>query len=123
MPETVPHGIGLPPMSSPSAVSEAVVRRRAVAGLAAPSGYLQWTWAAVGAVAVLDVIWCAYADMRIYGAGKLALTVACLLALSAIYRRRSRGLADSAQIAALWIAFTACCCVLSYLCATSMQPL
>lgn len=51
--------------------------------------------------------------------------IACLglLALSAVYRGRSGCVAEMAETAALWIAFSAAGCVLTYLCASDSRPL
>ena len=49
--------------------------------------------------------------------------IGALLALSAAYRRRNRGIANMAEACALWCAFTATAAVLSYLAASCAFPL
>ncbi len=72
---------------------------------------------------VVDVYWCARAGMVIQ-VGSLAVAAEIgLMALSVVYRRRSRSLADITGTAALWAASASSCVVLSYLCASCLQPL
>ena len=80
-------------------------------------------WALVGALLVIDVPWAALIGLSIGGIWKAMATVGGLLALSAAYRRRSRGISLMAEHAALWIAFTATGLVLTYLCAACAFPL
>lgn len=90
---------------------------------AARFDHVQWTWTIVGALAAIDVAWCAHAGLTIRRIGPAVAASAALWALSMIYRQRCRPLSDTAEIAALWIAFPACSGILSYLCATAAQPL
>ena len=71
----------------------------------------------------VDLTWCACAGLTINRVAPAVAASAGLITLSMIYRQRSRRLADTAEIAALWIAFPTCSFVLSYLCATVAQPL
>jgi Flp pilus assembly pilin Flp len=95
----------------------------AVWNVPVPRGYIQWAWTIAGVLIALDVAWCAEAGLTIRSAGLSAAATAVLLALSVAYRHRIRCLAEIAGVAATWFALTACIVVLSYLCATSRQPL
>ena len=77
----------------------------------------------IGGLLATDLLWGARIGLSIGGWWKSAIATGFLLVLSSIYRSRSRGIADSAESAALWIAFTAAGCVLTYLCATCAMPL
>src|SRR6516165_9830649 len=95
----------------------------AVLNAPVPRGYIQWIWTIVGALFALDVAWCVQAGLTVRSIGLASAGAATLLALSVVYRHRIRRLAEIAGVAAPWFALTACTAVLSYLCATSWQPL
>src|SRR5580692_2880774 len=80
-------------------------------------------WGMVGGFLVIDLIWGARAGLSIGGWGFGVGVIGPLLAISAAYRRRSARLAVMAETGALWLAFTATGCVLTYLAATVVWPL
>lgn len=80
-------------------------------------------WGLVGAVVAIDVLWGVRIGLSIRGTWTIAAAAGLLLALSEGYRRRSRAIANMAEEAALWVAFSAAACVLTYLCATCALPL
>ena len=66
---------------------------------------------------IFDVVWSARVGLSIGGWGITIGVVGGLLALSAVYRRRSSSIADMAEAGAVWVAFTATGAVLTYLAA------
>lgn len=80
-------------------------------------------YAAVGGLFVVDLLWSARIGLSIGGWLRSVVAILVLLALSVGYRRRNGRIADMAESAALWIAFTAAGCVLTYLGATCALPL
>lgn len=80
-------------------------------------------WLMVGALALTDLLWSMCVHLSIGGWGMAALAVAVLAALAALYRSRSPVIADTAEMAALWVAFSAAGCVLTYLGTTPAAPL
>lgn len=82
-----------------------------------------FAWALVGSLLVTDVLWCLLRGLSVSGVWIVAGCTCILLAVSAVYRRRSRCIMDWTEGMALWIAFSAAGCVFSYLCATCAMPL
>jgi hypothetical protein len=80
-------------------------------------------WAMLVALFILDVVWSARVGLSIGGWGITIGVVGSLLALSAVYRRRSNSIADMAEAGAVWVAFTATGAVLTYLAAIVAWPL
>ena len=80
-------------------------------------------WATVAGIIALDCAWGAQAGLAIHGVPPPALACLGLLVLSALYRHRNPCIAASAEAAALWVAFTAAACVLTYLSASFARPL
>jgi hypothetical protein len=80
-------------------------------------------WSVTAGLAGLDIVWANHIGMSVHGATRPVLTTVALLVLAAAYRHRCRPLADSVEAAALWMAFTAVGCVLTYLCAAAARPL
>lgn len=80
-------------------------------------------WSVTAGLAGLDIVWANHIGMSVHGTTRSVLTTVALLVLAAAYRHRCRPLADSIEAAALWMAFTAVGCVLTYLCAASARPL
>jgi hypothetical protein len=80
-------------------------------------------WAMLVALFITDVVWSARVGLSIGGWGITIGVVGSLLALSAVYRRRSSSIADMAEAAAVWVAFTATGAVLTYLAAIVAWPL
>src|SRR5271170_7301261 len=80
-------------------------------------------WAIVGSFLAIDLIWGTHVGLSIGGWGVGTGLIGLLLAISAAYRRRSARLATMAETGALWLAFTATGCVLTYLAATIVWPL
>lgn len=80
-------------------------------------------WTIIAGIIALDWVWSAQADLAIHGIAMPALACLGLLSLSAAYRRRSSSIAASTEAAALWVAFTAAACALTYLCASIARPL
>jgi hypothetical protein len=79
--------------------------------------------AMVGGLVVTTLLWSARIGLSIGGWQRPVAAVCGLLALSVLYRRRSRTILHMIEGTALWIAFTAAGCVLTYLCATWARPL
>ncbi|QXQ06255.1 phosphatase PAP2 family protein [Sphingosinicellaceae bacterium] len=80
-------------------------------------------YALVGLVLAIDLVVSVYLGLSI-GHWWLPIPLSgSLLILSAAYRRRSPGIAQTAELGALWIAFIATSCILSYLSATLAFPL
>ena len=77
----------------------------------------------LGVLAAVDVVWSVSIGLAINGAWRTAALVGGLLAVSVALRWFSRRLADIVENVALWIAFTAAGCVMTYLCATAAMPL
>ena len=80
-------------------------------------------WAMLVTLFILDVVWSARVGLSIGGWGITIGVVGSLLALSAVYRRRSNSIADMAEAGAVWVAFTATGAVLTYLAAIVARPL
>jgi hypothetical protein len=80
-------------------------------------------WATVAGAACLDILWASRVGLTIHGVAQPLIATVALLALAATYRRRCRRLSDASEAAALWIAFTPVCCILTYLCAAVARPL
>jgi hypothetical protein len=80
-------------------------------------------WALIAGLAGLDFLWARFIGLTVHGTLEAVVTTVGLLALSAVYRQRCRRIADTAEAAALWMAFTAIGCVLTYLCAAEGRPL
>jgi hypothetical protein len=92
-------------------------------------------WALMSGFFVADLLWSAHIGLSVDGWWGTIGTVCVLLLLSVgartcsqrfadgLGRRCSRSFADMAEVTALWSAFTAVGCVLTYLCATLAQPL
>ena len=80
-------------------------------------------WSLIGAMLVIDLIWAPSVGLSIGGWWQTIAAVGVLLLVAGRYRHRSRTLVDMASSAALWIAFSATGCVLTYLGATCAMPL
>ena len=80
-------------------------------------------WAMLVTLFVADVVWSARVGLSIGGWEITIGVVGGLLALSAVYRRRSSTIADMAEAGAGWVAFTATGAVLTYLAAIVAWPL
>jgi hypothetical protein len=80
-------------------------------------------WAAVAGFLATDILWCARIGMSVDGWWTAVGAICITLVLAIGYRRRSPAIADTAEGASLWIAFTATGCVLTYLFATWALPL
>jgi hypothetical protein len=79
-------------------------------------------WTLVIGLIVIDVFWSVLIGLSVSGLWKAVNAVCGLLALSISYRRRSRGITEIAESAALWISFTAAGCLLTYLFAACALP-
>ena len=80
-------------------------------------------WVLIGILGAVDLLWSLIAELSIGSIERPIAAIIGLLFLSATYRRRSSVIADTAEAAALWVAFTLAGCVLTYLCATAAWPL
>src|SRR5262249_23601613 len=90
-----------------------------------PIAIFQWplAWAMICLLLAVDFVWASQVGLTIGGGAITAGLIGALLALSAVYRRRSRGIANMAEAWALWFAFTPAVAVLSYLAASWALPL
>lgn len=80
-------------------------------------------WAVVGTLVLADLLLGVCVQLSIGGLGLAVFAVAMLAALAGLYRRRSPAIADMAEMAGLWVAFSAAGCVLTYLGAMPAAPL
>jgi PAP2 superfamily len=80
-------------------------------------------WALIAMLAAVDLPWSLIVGLSISGIERPIVVMVGLLSLRAAYRQRSCMLADTAEAAALWTAFTLAGCILTYLCATVAWPL
>jgi hypothetical protein len=89
-----------------------------------PVAIFQWplVWAMISLLLAVDFVWASQVGLTI-GIEIGVSWIGASLALSAAYRRRIRGIANMAEASALWAAFTATLCVLSYLAASCAFPL
>jgi hypothetical protein len=71
----------------------------------------------------VDFVWASQVGLTIGGGVMLACWIGPVLALSAAFRRRNRGIANMAEACALWFAFTPAVAVMSYLAASCAFPL
>jgi membrane-associated phospholipid phosphatase len=90
-----------------------------------PVAIFQWpsAWAMICLVIAVDFVWASQVELTIGGGEIIAAEIGALLALSAAFRRRNRGIANMAEAWALWFAFTPAIAVLSYLAASCASPL
>ncbi len=113
------------PSHSPAALAverpNAGERRGRTSWLAAPSQ--TWAWSAVLTLLLVDLLWSWCIGLSIGGWTRPFGGAAVLSIFAALYRRRSRALADMAETAALWVVFTAAACTFTYLGATAGFPL
>jgi hypothetical protein len=87
-------------------------------------GLFQWplAWAMICLLLAVDFVWAS--QLRLTIGGQIpAGVIGAMLALSAVYRRRSRPIADMAAATALWGALMSTGVVLSYLAASCALPL
>ena len=84
----------------------------------------QWpsVWAMVCVLLAVDFVWASHVRLTVGGAIPAGV-IGALLALSAVYRRRSRAIADMAAATAAWGALMSTGVVLSYLAASCALPL
>jgi PAP2 superfamily len=80
-------------------------------------------WVIPGILLVIDVAWGSQVGLLVGGIGLSAGAIIVLLAMSVIYRHRSRALADMAAATASWGALTSTGVVLNYLAASCALPL
>src|SRR5262245_61551486 len=82
-----------------------------------PVAIFQWplAWAMVCLLLAVDFVWASQVGLTIGGREILVGVIGALLALSAIYRRRSRAIADMATAGASWGALMSTGVVLTYL--------
>jgi hypothetical protein len=92
---------------------------------ARPVAIFQWPlpWAMICLLLAVDFVWASHVGLTIGGGEVQACGIGVLLALSAAFRRRNRGLANMAEAWALWFAFTPAVIALSYLAASCAFPL
>jgi hypothetical protein len=83
----------------------------------------QLTWVIPGILLVIDVAWGSQVGLSVGGMELSAGAIIVLLALSVIYRLRSRAIADMAAATASWVALMSTGVVLSYLAASCALPL
>jgi hypothetical protein len=90
-----------------------------------PVAIFQWplAWAMICLLLAVDCVWASQVGLTIGGGEIDAAWIGASLALSIAYHRRNRGIANMAEALALWSAFTATVCVLSYLAASCAFPL
>ena len=90
-----------------------------------PVAIFQWplAWAMICLLLAVDFVWASQVGLTIGGGEIKACWIGALLALSAAFRRRNRGIANMAEACALWFAFTAAVAVLTYLAASCAFPL
>jgi hypothetical protein len=90
-----------------------------------PIPIFRWplVWALVCLQLAVALVWASQVGLTIGGWEICAGAICALLALSAAYRLRIRGIANLAEASALWIAFVATTGVLSYLAASCAFPL
>lgn len=80
-------------------------------------------WGICAILILVDQAWGGWIGLSIAGWGRCLLAVAGLVLLAALYRHRSVQIAAMAELAALWIGFSAAAAMLTYLCATPPRPL
>jgi hypothetical protein len=90
-----------------------------------PLTIFQWplAWAMISLLLAVDFVWASQVGLTIRGGGIITGMIGVLLALSAAYRRRNRGIANMAEAGALSCAFVPTTCVLTYLAASCAFPL
>ena len=92
-------------------------------GRTAPTLFWPEVWLAITALFALDLTWGAWIGFSVGDLARVLGAVAMLLGLTVAYMRRSRTLADMAQMAALWTTLSGRGAVLTYLAATCALPL
>jgi len=80
-------------------------------------------WLVICGLFAVDLAWGIWIGLSISGWDRVVGAAMILLALSFAYQQRSRILADTSMMAALWIAVSSGGCVLTYLATTCALPL
>lgn len=90
-----------------------------------PVAIFQWpsVWIMIGLLLAVDVVWASQVGLSVGCIGWSAGACIFMLALSVIYLRRSRAIADMTAATALWGALMSTGVVLSYLAASCALPL
>jgi hypothetical protein len=88
-----------------------------------PSSDQQLIWVIPGIMLVIDVAWGSQVGLSVGGIELSAGLIIGLLAISVIYRHRSRAIADMTAATASWFALMSTGVVLSYLAASCALPL
>src|SRR5215472_9034830 len=90
-----------------------------------PVAIFQWplALAMICLLLAVDFVWASQVGLTIGGGVMLACWIGPVLALSAAFRRRNRGIANMTEACALWFAFTPAVAVMSYLAASCAFPL
>src|SRR5262245_15960650 len=90
-----------------------------------PVAIFQWplAWAMICLLLAVDFVWASQVGLSVEGIELSAGAIIVLLAISVIYRPRSRAIADMAAATASWAALMSTGVVLSYLAASCALPL
>jgi hypothetical protein len=90
-----------------------------------PVAFFQWplAWAMICLLLAVDFVWASQVGLTIGGGEIQACLTGVMLAVSAAFRRRNRGIANMAEAWASWFAFLPALATLSYLAASCAFPL
>src|SRR5690242_11712849 len=100
-------------------------RSESAANATMTSSLFQWplSWAMICLLITVDIVWASQVGLTIGGGEIQACLTVVMLAVSAAFRRRNRGIANMAEAWASWFAFLPALATLSYLAATCSFPL